>query len=209
MSAEKEFIKAIELNPGYSIAHHWYSNCLMYMGRFDESLTEIKQALELDPLSLIINRDLGELYYYNRQYNEAIKQYLKTIEMDPDFIFMYFDLGRVYLKEEMYEEALAEFQKDSLDLWIGITCALMGRKDEAQQILNNLKERSKHTYVSNYFLSLLCFALDEKDQGFKYLMKAYENHNSWLMFLKIEPLFDTVRSDPRFIALLKEIRLDN
>jgi TolB-like protein/Tfp pilus assembly protein PilF len=206
--AEIEFKRAIKLEHSYPIAHHWYSNCLMYQGRFDEAFLEIQTALEMNPLSLIINRDLGELYYYNRQYDEARKQYLKTMEIDPDFIFMNLDLGRVYLQEGMYDKALVEFQNDSLDIWIGITYALMDRRDKAWQILSELEIRSNDSYVSKYLLSLLCFTLDEKDQGFTYLYDAYENHYSWMIFLKIEPLFDNIRTDPRYIALLEMMNLE-
>jgi TolB-like protein/Tfp pilus assembly protein PilF len=206
--AEIEFRRAVELNPGYAIGHHWFSNYLLYMGRFDEALNEIKIALNLDPLSLIINRDLGELFFYSRQYDKAIEQYQKTIEINPDFIYTHLNLGVAYLQKSLYDEALAEFQREPSKIWIGIAYALMGKKNEAKQVLNELKEQSKQTYVSPYLLAMLHFSLGENDRGFEMLNIAYEEHNSWLIYLYVEPLFDSVRSDPRFAELLKKIGLE-
>ena len=207
-AAEKEFKRALELNPGYSTAHHWYSNYLMYVGRFMEAFEEIKRALNLDPLSLIINRDLGELFYYSRQYDKAIEQFRKTIEIDPNFIYVHLDLGLAYLRKSLYEEALKEIQQEKSDIWLGIAYAVMEKRVLAQQMLENLGRRSKLEYISPYLLAILCFILEDNDQGFRWLEKAYEEYNAWLIYIKIDPLFDVVRSDPRFKAFLKKMGLD-
>jgi serine/threonine protein kinase/Tfp pilus assembly protein PilF len=206
--AEQEFRRAIELNPGYSIAHHWYSNLLLYTGRFEEAFEEIKRALALDPLSLIINRDLGELFYYSRQYDKAIEQYRKTLEIDPNFIYVHLDLGLAYLQKSMYEEALKEIQRENSDAWLGIAYALIGNRVLAQQLLENLERRLKFEYISPYVLAILSFILEDNERGFKWLEKAYQERNAWLKYLKIEPLFDIIRNDPRFKTFLKKTGLD-
>jgi len=214
--AEREFQRAIELNPNYATVHHWYAFYFMWMARFDESIAEIKRALELDPLSLIINCDLGQLFYYARQYDQAIEALQKTLEIDPNFISAHAFLGSVYLQKSMYEEALAEFQKEKklprglpfVENLIGVTYAKMGKRDEAQQVLDDIMKRSKHEYISPYLLAVIYFSLGENDQGFEWLEKAYEERDPELIYLKIEPAFDSIRSNPRFIALLKKVGLD-
>jgi serine/threonine-protein kinase len=216
--AEKEFKRAIELNPGYATAHHWYALYLMRMSRFDDAMEEIRKAHELDPLSLVINRAMGNVFLGARRYGQAIDALQRTNEMDPNFSLMHFLLGKAFLLKSMYEEALAEFQKEKelsmgrwppLDLHIGITYVLMGKRGEAQEVLDNLRERLKQTHDSPAGLAALYFALGKKDQGFEWLEKAYEEGNlkgPWR--LKIDPLYDGVRSDPRFKELLKKVGLE-
>jgi len=215
--AEREFARALELNPASATAHHGYAYLLMLVGRFDEAIKEIKQAKELDPLSLAINRELGQIFLFARQYDQATEQSHKTIKMDPNFTYAHLLLGLAYGQKSMYEEALAELHKerDILGRWdafveayIGVTYALMGKKGEAQQVLDDLMERSKQEYVPSYALALLYFALEKNDQGFLWLDKAYVERDVWLRYLKIDPDFDSVRSDPRFTALLKKMGLE-
>jgi len=215
--AEREFKQAIELNPNYATAHHWYAIYLMYMARLDEAIEEIKRARGLDTLSLIINRNVALVFYYARQYSQAIDAVQKTLEMDPSFSLTHATLGRVYLQKSMYEEALAEFQKErellgvwdqQLESWLGITYAKMGKGGDAQKVLDDLIKRSKQAYLSPCCIALVYFALGEKDQGFKWLNKAYQEHSSCLIEIKVDPGFDSVRSDPRFKALLKKIGLE-
>jgi len=215
--AEREFKRAINHNPGYVTAHTWYaSECLTIRARFDEAIEEITRALELDPLSLVSNRDLGMICYYARQYDQAIKALNKTIEIDPDFIHTHGLLGLVYLEKSMYEEALSELQKEytiskgieaTAEIWIGIVYAKTGKVKKARKILEDLIKRSKQEFVSPYFIAILYFNLKEKDKGFSWLDKAYKENDSWLNFLKVDPGFDSVRSNPRFKALLKRMGL--
>jgi len=216
-SAEKEFKRAIELNPKYSTAHHWYAFYLFFRARFDEAIAEMEKALELDPFSLIINCDFGWLLYYARQYDRAIEALQKTLEMDPNFVSAHSFLGRVYLQKSMYKEALSEFQKEkdpsrgwmqNVETLFGIAYMRMSKKKEAQQILDDMIERTKQEYVSPYHIALLCFTLGENDLGFEWLDKAYKERDHWLLYLNAEPMFDTVRSDPRFTKLLKKIGLE-
>jgi serine/threonine protein kinase/Tfp pilus assembly protein PilF len=213
VGAERDYKRAIELNPSYATAHHWYAFHLTGLGRHDEAIAEIKIAQELDPLSLIISRNLGMFFYYARQYDKAIEAFQRTIDMDPSFSEAHFGLGVAYFQKSMYEEALAEFQKEISQTGIGITAigityAKMGRRDEAQQVLDDLINRSKEEWVSPIGMARLYFALGENDQGFKWLDKAYEDLDSALWNIKVSPVYDSVRSDPRFKAILKKMGLE-
>lgn len=209
-SAEKGFKRAIELNPNYAAAHQWYGELLTARRRFDEAIKEIRRAQELDPLSLIINAMSGRTYYYAREYDRAIEQYRKTLEIDPDFFFAYRDLGKVYVQKKIYEEALAAEKKANDEAWIGIAYAKMGKFDEARNVLENLIERSKRSYSPQLFykIAILYFSLEETDHGFKWLDAAYEERDSQLLRINVEPIFDGVRSDPRFKAMLKRLGLE-
>jgi serine/threonine protein kinase/Tfp pilus assembly protein PilF len=218
--AEKQFKQAIELNPGYATAHHWYALHLMYRARFDEAIKEIKTAQELDPLSLVINRVVGRVFYFARRYDQAIDALLKTIEMEPNCSWVHLHLGSVYLQKLMYKEALAEFHKEKelsrggdvgdiiLLSSLGLVHAKMGKRGEAEEALDELIKRSKQAYVSPTGLALIYFALGKNDQGFEWLEKAYDDHDLWLRQINVEPAFDSVRSDPRFKALLKKVGLE-
>ena len=215
--SEREFKRAIELNPNYTTAHHWYAIYLTYQGRFDEAISEMLTALELDPLSLILNCDLGDIYYFARQYDKAIDAIQRTLEMDSNFVTAHAFLGRVYLQKSMLEDALEELYKElnplsgwnaHVDAYIGIAHARMGDIQKGQDILENLIKQSDQKYISSIHISLLLFALEEIDLGFEWLDKAYANNEQLLRYIKVEPLFDIVRSDPRFKEMLKKINLD-
>jgi len=216
VGAEKEYKRAIQLNPNYATAHHWYGYYLLIMARFDEALEEIEIALELDPLSPSINLDAGEVHFNARQYDRARAQYQKIIEMNPNFSYAHWGLGKIYLAKSKYEEALSEFQKEKglggwntyLESWIGIAYAKMGQRVKAQELLDNLLERSKHVYISPYGLAMFYFALREDNQGFAWLDKAYEEREYWLCYINVERLFDNIRSNPRFRAFLKKMGFD-
>jgi len=211
--AERDYKRAIELNPGYATAHHWYAFHLTGLGRHDEAIAETKLAQELDPLSLVISRNLGQFFYYARQYDKAIEALQRTIDMDPSFSQVHLSLGVAYLQKSMYEEALAEFQKEISQTGIGITAigityAKMGRREEALQLLDDLINKSKEEYVPPLGMARFYFALGENDQGFRWLEKAYEDRDSGLWAIKVNPLYDSVRSDPRFKAILKKMGLE-
>ncbi len=215
--AEKEYKRALELNPNYPTAHHWYALLLMYSGRFDEAVYQIEKALALDSLSLVINRNVALVLFYARRYDQALTALQKTFELDPNFSLVHATLGRIYLQKSRYEEALAEAQKEKellrgwdqqLESWIGITYARMGRKKEAREVLEDFIRRSEETYVSPYYIAELCFGLGEKESGFRWLEKAYQERDSCLLEIKVDPGFDSVRDDPRFKVLLKKVGLE-
>jgi len=217
--AEREFRRAIELNPGYATAHQWYGELLSALGRHEEALAEIKRALQLDPLSLIINDANGLILLRAGRDDLAIEQLGKTLEMDPNFALAHFDLGQVYLRKGRFAEAVAESQMASAlspDIaWykgeLGYAYARAGKSAEARKLLSELKsaqeEHSKRMYVSWYDVAYIYAGLGEKDQAFACLEKAYEQHDARLVEAKVEVLFDSLRSDARFADLLRRIGL--
>ncbi|UCC81086.1 MAG: protein kinase [Candidatus Zixiibacteriota bacterium] len=215
--AEREYERAIEINPGYATAYHWYALYFMYRAEFSQAIEKMKKAYSLDPLSLPINRDTGTVYYYAGEYDRAIEALQKTLELDPNFSLVHELLGRVYLKKGMHQEALEEFNKEKefgrswrpvLDAWIAITCMEMGMQRDAERLLEELKLKAAEAYISPYSLSWIYFALGDAENGFQWLERAYEEKDSWLCEIKVEPVFEKVRQDPRFIALLRKIGLD-
>jgi serine/threonine-protein kinase len=213
--AEKEFKYAIELNPNYATTYHMCAFYYALMERYLEALNTIKKAQELDPVSLGINTDLGVLFYFNRQYDEAIAQYNKTLELDPGFIRAYVTLGSAYGKKGMYEKAIEMIQK-AMDLSgdrakiaaLGRAYAIAGRKTEALKIINELIKLSCKRYISPYCLSLIYSSMDDIDLAIEWLQRAYDEHVSELIYLKVDPYLDNLRSDPRFKELLKKMRLE-
>jgi tetratricopeptide (TPR) repeat protein len=212
--AEREFICAVEMNPNYATAHHWYALYLRAMGRFDESLEEIRQAQKLDPLSLIINTFVGTHFYYARQYDRAIEQCRETLELNPDFHVAYGVIGEAYTQKGMYKEAIAELQKaislssDPEGLAIlGYIYAMAGHRSEARKVLNRLKSLSHRRYIEPASIAIIYTGLMEREQAFAWLDKAYEHRNELLVMLKVDPRLDVLRPEPRFAQLLKRVGL--
>jgi TolB-like protein/DNA-binding winged helix-turn-helix (wHTH) protein/Flp pilus assembly protein TadD len=212
-SAGKEFRRAIELNPGYATAHHWYAWHLSLLGRFDEAIAEMKKAENLDPLSLIINSDLAELLLLAHSYDDSIQQSRKTIEMDPNFALAHNQLGQAYLQEQMYEPAIAELQK-AVELSGGSpTCianlarayAASGKSSEAVKLLSDLKKRSNPTHSYAPEIAVIYVALGDSHQAMNWLDKGYDERFNPGVLLR--PGFDALRSDPRFGDLLRRVGL--
>jgi TolB-like protein/DNA-binding winged helix-turn-helix (wHTH) protein/Tfp pilus assembly protein PilF len=209
----KEFQRAIELNPGYATAHHWYAWHLGLLGRYDEAIVEMRKAESLDPLSLIINADLAELLVLAHSYDESIRQSRKTIEMDPNFAMAHNQLGQAYLQQRLYEQAIGELQK-AVQLSAGSpTCianlarayALSGRKSEAGKLLNDLKSSSSANNSHASEVAAIYASLGDKDEAMKWLEKGYaERFNPGVL---IRPGFDPLRSDPRFQNLAHRVGL--
>jgi serine/threonine protein kinase/TolB-like protein/Tfp pilus assembly protein PilF len=212
--AEAEYKRAIELNPGYASAHHWYGWYLALMGRLDQSISEIKQAYELDPRSLEINTDLGLSFFLARQYDQAIEQFRKSIEMDQSFVNGHFFLGWAYEQKGDTERAIAEFQQ-VLQLAdasfflaaLGHVYASSGQTDEAARVLEQLKERQSRAHVSPYDFTILYAAMGEREQAFACLEQAFETRSEALVWLKVDPRLDTLRTDPRFIDIQRRVGL--
>ena len=213
--AESEFKRAIELNPNYAAAHHWYATTLRVMGRFDESLAQSRLAQELDPLSLIVNTSIGSSYYFRREYDKAIKQLLATIELDPYFAHAHLCLGLAFEGKQMYEEAIAEYQKTGgligkiMDVvaYLGHAYAMSGRTREARAMLAELEKLSQTDSAKGYFFALVYTALGDKEEAFKYLKLAYEHRNEDMALVNIDPMMDSLRDDPRFVSLVKSLGL--
>jgi TolB-like protein/DNA-binding winged helix-turn-helix (wHTH) protein/Tfp pilus assembly protein PilF len=212
--AENEFKRAIQLNPNYAHAHHWYALQLMGMGRVDEAVKEIRRAQDLEPLSLIINVGARWIFYHARRYDQSIEEFRKVLDLDPNFARGYWAIEEPYEQKGMYEEALAALAKARQLSDSPIMLALlahayvaMGKQIEAQKILDRLKEMSKQTYVDSYFIAEVYTARGEQDRAFQELEKAYQDRSSWLVWLKVEPKFDRLRADPRFADLLTRVGL--
>jgi len=213
-SAERQFKRAIDLNPNYAPAHHWYAYHLAAMGRLSEALEEINRAKELDPLSLIINTDVGHILYLSRQYDRAIEVYRKALEMEPNFSVARWRLGEAYEQKGMYEEAIAELQEalrssknPLIQAWLGHAYAVSGKKDKAREILGALKKIHKRDPAWFFQIAIIYEGLGAKGQAFEWLEKAYENKAANLVLLKVEPMLDSLRTDPRFNELLSRIGL--
>jgi TolB-like protein/Flp pilus assembly protein TadD len=212
-SAEKEFRRAIELNPGYATAHHWYAWHLALMGKNAEAVTEMKKAQDLDPLSLIINADLAELLVIAHSYDESIVQSRKTIEMDANFGLAHNQLAQAYLQKQNPEEAIAELQKAIQLSGDSPTCtanlarayAAEGKRGEAIKLLSDLKKGSNPVYSRAAEIAMVYAALGDKDQAMTWLKKGYEERFNPGVLLR--PGFDSLRSDPRFRDLERRIGL--
>jgi len=212
--AENEFKRALKLNPSYAPAHVWYGSLLSDLGRHDEALAEIQRALEIDPLSVNTSERLGETYYWRRQYDLAIEQYRKTLEMDPSFFPAHWGLGWAYEQKGMLKEAIAE-DKETVRLGgglgasalLGHAYAVAGKKSEAQQILRQLKSQSGKSFVSAYDIATIYVGLGEKERALTLLEDGYEQRAEGLVWLKVDPVFDSLRSDPRFQDLLRRVGL--
>src|SRR5271168_4408 len=209
----KEFQRAIELNPGYATAHHWYAWHLALFGRYDEAIEEMKKAESVDPLSLIINTDLAELLVLAHSYDESIRQSRKTIEMDPNFAMAHNQLAQAYLQQHKYEEAVVELQK-AVQLSGGSpTCianlarayALSGQRSKAVKLLSELKGRATPGYSHASEVAVIYVSLGDMDEAMNWLEKGYaERFNPGVL---IRPGLDPLRSDPRFQKLAHRVGL--
>ena len=212
--ANREFRRAIELNPNYATAHQWYGESgLTPLGQFDEAIAEIKRALKLDPLSVIINADLGTILFTARRYDDAIAQLRKTLEMDPTFYYAHYNLGEALEMKGRVPEAIAEYEKAiALDddplprALLGRLYAKIGRKDEARQILQRLRDSAKQRYITPYLSAMIHIGLGEKDQAIDFLEKTYEDRDGYSIgFIKVDRDLDPLRGDPRFEALVQKV----
>ena len=216
--AEKEFKRAIELNPRNAIAHQWYGGYFEAIGRHNESIAERKRACDLDPLSLSANSELGLAFYFARDYDQAIEQFQKTLELQPNFSLVDAFLPAAFEQKGKYDQAIAGFQngialKGSTELsflmsGLGHVYGVSGKKAEARALLDELKQMSLQEYVPAESIALVYVGLGEKDQAFAWLEKAYGERSFGVAWLKVEPRWDSLRSDPRFADLLRRVGLE-
>jgi len=213
--AEKEFKRAIELDPKNANAHHWYSHYLLPMGRNEESLAESKRALENAPLDLILNVHLGWHYLYTRQYDLATEQFTRSLEMDPNFVQARRYLGLTYEQTGHYEEALAALQnalalvKQNADIEaeLGHALAVGNKRAEAQRVLDQLLAISKQRFVSSYDLATIYVGLGDREKALAWLDKAVEERSDLLVYVEVDPRFDTLHSDARFRNIVQKVGL--
>jgi len=214
--AEQEFQRAIQLNPNHANAHHAYSHFLTAMGRHAESLREAQKALDLDPLETIVNTHMEWCLYYARQYDRALVKCRQSLEKDPTFLMSTLILGVTYEQKGLYPEAIAAFQngvrlsKDDAEIgYLGNAFAVAGRKLDAFRVLGDLQRISKKRHVSPYSIALVYVGLGDKDRAFEWLERAYAERSPKLVYLKVEPQLDPLRSDPRFATLMTKMGLIN
>ena len=209
VEAEREFQQAIKHQPSYQPAHQWYSSYLVALERFDEAIAEAKRTQELEPFSLIASSHLGWIYYLAGKNDEAIEQCTRILDLDSNFFPALRYRGLAYVEKGMYREAINDFQKavklsgSSLMLAVlGQGYAASGQKAEAQKVLSELRDLQDKRYVSPYTVAGIYAGLGDKDQAFKWLEKAFEARDIWIVNLKVDPVFTKLRSDRRFPDLL-------
>src|SRR5437667_304720 len=213
--AERSYRRALELNPGYATGHHWYSFVLLVTGQADQALVEAHTALELDPSSLSIRRGLGWLYYYTRRYESAVYHLRRAIAMNPTSEDTYRILGLVLTQQGAYAEAERAF-REAITLspelsyataGVAHVLALQGRRREAEALLAELEARAREHYVSPVAFCIVHLGLRNTDHVFQWLERAYQDRRGWLTYLKVDPMLDAVRDDPRFAAFVKRMKL--
>lgn len=211
-TAEKEFRRAIQLDPGYATAHHWYAEYLAWQGRFDEAFAEMAQARRLDPLSLIMAADNGAILYFSRQYDRAIEQCRAVLEMEPNFPRAHL-LIFAYVQKGQFAEALADIEKwrrldESPSTWAAqaYVYGRAGQPVQARQALEKLKQVIRHRQSDPTPMLVIAYAgMGNKDEAFAWLDKAFRERSNALTVLKVEPIYDPLRSDPRFQELLRRV----
>jgi tetratricopeptide (TPR) repeat protein len=211
--SEREYKRAIDLNPNYSVAHHWYAIFLTIVGRYDEALVEIKRAYDLDPLSFSINAWYGRILFLRGLIDQSIEQLRKTVDLDPNFILAHYRLGQAYVETRMFGEAMSEFTQVSrlpngqalALLGFAQTHAAAGNRTEAQKNLNQLIALSKQQYVSASNIASVFIYLGETDKAFQFLEEANTAHDLNVLRVKYDPRFAGLRSDPRFNDLVRRI----
>jgi TolB-like protein/DNA-binding winged helix-turn-helix (wHTH) protein/Tfp pilus assembly protein PilF len=210
-TAEREFRRAIELNPNYATVHHWYAEHLMWRGRFDEALQESERARQLDPLSLIIAADNGAILFYSRQYDRAIEKWRSVLQMDPGFRRAHL-IANAYVEKGMFTEALAdandhpEIATSTLSMLAYIN-GRSGKTAEAQRALQALLKMDRTRPLDPMYLAWPYIGTGDKDQALVWLERAYAQHSNELVSLKVEPGYDPLRGDPKFKALVQRIGL--
>ena len=212
--AGSELDRALELNPSYATAHFWRATHHMALGRTDDSLTQVRKAVELDPLSMIILTDAARNLYLARRYDEAINQYQRSLDVDPNFPIAHKGLAEVYAQIGKYDEAVSEIERaialSGRSIFIlddlGYIYARAGKREDASKVLEDLDKLANDEYVPSYGRAVICAALGNKEDAMNWLEKAYDERN-FLVYLKVDPAFDTLRKEERFLSLLGKMGL--
>jgi TolB-like protein/DNA-binding winged helix-turn-helix (wHTH) protein/Flp pilus assembly protein TadD len=212
-AAEREFLRAIELGPNYANAHHWYAEYLSLIGNHDAAIRESERARELDPLSSIINTWVGSRYFFARRYDMAVEQYRNVIEMDPGFVPVRLTLGQTYEQKGMFREAIAELERAvSLSSRSPVYLAslahaygLAGKQRDTLSLIEDLKKASQRRYVASFDMAIAYLGLGDRNRVLTSLERAFEERSPRLLFLTVEPRFDSLRPDSRFQQLVKRV----
>ncbi|MBI3417116.1 MAG: hypothetical protein HY043_17635 [Verrucomicrobia bacterium] len=214
-TGEYEIKRAIELNPNLTYAQDLYATLLTFLGRFEEATPHLTKAVALDPVSALINNDVAWLLKLARRYDDAISQLLKTLELDPNFANAHMELGWCYVWKAELPRAISEFEKakslDDLPSYaaaLGYAYGISGNRVKAERVLRELEGEVNQRYVSPSSRTILYLSLGKKDKAMDWLEKCYEEQNTICQLLKVDPLYDSIRNEPRFQALLKKVGLD-
>ncbi len=212
--SEEALRRAVELNPNYAVAHMWYGTFLIAVDRFDEAIAAMRRAQELDPLSPIINAIIGLPYYFKRSYEQAVGCYRKALQLEPNSLPGHLLLGRAYLQIGEATRGVAEMEEarsleDSSFMLaeLGHALAVAGRRDEARDLLEQLRSQAEQVYVSPYDLAGLNTALGETEEALRLLKEACQDRSAWVMFLGVDPQLDPLRKDARFVEMLRRTGL--
>jgi TolB-like protein/DNA-binding winged helix-turn-helix (wHTH) protein/Flp pilus assembly protein TadD len=213
--AEASFKQALALSPNDAATHRRYAWYLITSGRVHDAIAVMHRAQELNPLSPAISKNVGQVFYFARQYDHAVGHFRAAIEMDPNFRMAYSGLAYAYLQQGKYAEALATCEgmlarwgRDAMMLWdLGYALALSGQVDQARQVRAELQERAQQVYVKPLAFAWISISLDEKDQAFSWLERAYVDRDPYLTLLSADPVYDRLRGDPRFASLMQKIGL--
>jgi serine/threonine-protein kinase len=215
--AEQGFKRSLELNPSYALAHSWYAQYLASQARFDEARAEAMRARELDPLSPYIIQNVAFIAYYARQYDETIEYSRQALELDPNYVWARWRRGTAYVMQSRFEEAIEEGERAAALShrsppalsFLGMAYGRAGRRGEAQQVLKELVELSNRTYVNPFSFFSIHIALGQNDQALKRLEEAVQGHLSGMIFIRVNPELDPIRSDPRFKELVRSMGLSD
>jgi TolB-like protein/Tfp pilus assembly protein PilF len=213
-AAEESFLRAIDLNPSYSFAHQWYASFLNAMGRFEEAHAQHRRARDLDPLSLLLNMGAADPFFFSRQFDRAIEHLQTLLEHEPRFFPALFNLGRTYVEKGMFTEAIEAFEKavglsgnrEGLPA-LAHAYARNGQLQQAREILEDLKNVPEGRYQASTMIARVYLGLGEVDKAFEWLWKGLEERSFWSVFLRVDPVYDAIRPDPRFQDLLESAGL--
>jgi TolB-like protein/Tfp pilus assembly protein PilF len=215
--AEKDFKKAIDLNPNHAQAHANYSILLSVIGKHEEAIIEGEKAVNLDPLTMMMHLNHGMRYFYKRQFTKTVEYIKRTLEMDPEFVMAHYYLTYASIQTKEFKTAQEEILTvfDNLGrnvpaflIAYAIVLALSPERNDLNKVVDELHELSKTRYIPPFWLAMLYIVLKQYDEAFQWLNTAYNEHDCLLIFLNVDPLFDSVRSDPRYISMLKKINLN-
>ena len=211
--SEREFQRAIQLKPNYATAHWQYGWLLVFVGRLDEALNEFQRAVELDPLSAVMTTDVNVPYSLKKEYDKGIAQCRKALDLDPNLYLAHFVLGWIEVQRGTnYAKAIEELglaqsmdRQPFITAHLGFAYARNGQKDKAMEILQELNRLASQRFVSPFCQALVYLGLREDDKAIDWLEKAYEEGSIWMDWLKVEPIYDPIRSNPRFQALYRKM----